>query len=80
MKREYLGFNSDIRLANENSIIKEIKCGLDYSLALNYKGEVYSWGANTKGYLGLGNYNDQYKLNQVEFPKESSDSLNYKKP
>uniref|UniRef100_M4B9Y6 Uncharacterized protein n=1 Tax=Hyaloperonospora arabidopsidis (strain Emoy2) TaxID=559515 RepID=M4B9Y6_HYAAE len=40
-------FGSDKRL-------KQIGCGHDFSMALTTTGEVYSWGRNQLGQLGLG--------------------------
>ena len=37
------------------SNIEEISAGHDHSLALDSKGNVYSFGVNNKGQLGLGN-------------------------
>jgi len=40
--------------------VKNISCGNDHSLALNYNGEVYSWGKSEGGILG-------YKDNEFEY-------------
>ncbi|KAL4506717.1 hypothetical protein ABPG72_000288 [Tetrahymena utriculariae] len=37
-----------------NYQIQQISCGSDFSFALSTKGEVFSWGQNCKGQLGLG--------------------------
>ncbi|EAR90768.2 tyrosine kinase domain protein (macronuclear) [Tetrahymena thermophila SB210] len=37
-----------------NHQIQQISCGSDFSFALSTKGEVFSWGQNCKGQLGLG--------------------------
>ncbi|CAI5736143.1 unnamed protein product [Hyaloperonospora brassicae] len=41
------GFGSD-------TSVKQIGCGHDFSMALTTSGEVYSWGRNQLGQLGLG--------------------------
>jgi len=35
-------------------LIVQISCGSDHSFALSNTGDVYSWGLNFKGQLGLG--------------------------
>jgi alpha-tubulin suppressor-like RCC1 family protein len=34
--------------------IAEVRCGPGHSLAISYRGAVYSWGEGFKGKLGLG--------------------------
>lgn len=46
-----LNFKTVDSLANE--IITDIACGWDCSLALNNNGEIYGWGSNNYGQLGL---------------------------
>ena len=36
--------------------IAQIACGSEHTFILTQKGEVYSWGLNIKGQLGLGMY------------------------
>jgi hypothetical protein len=36
--------------------IKAVAAGYSHSLALDFRGQVYSWGNNIKGQLGLGHY------------------------
>lgn len=36
------------------SIIVQIACGMKHALALTNNGELYSWGSNSEGQLGLG--------------------------
>lgn len=43
-----------------NCRIVEIHAGMSHMLALNSNGDLYSWGRNTAGNLGLGHLNDQY--------------------
>ncbi len=37
-----------------DDIIKEICCGHSHTLVLNIHGQMYSWGCNEQGQLGLG--------------------------
>ncbi|KAH9248332.1 hypothetical protein BASA81_014006 [Batrachochytrium salamandrivorans] len=37
-----------------NVVVKQIASGADFNLAVDVQGKVYSWGANTRGQLGLG--------------------------
>ena len=37
-----------------DEIIKEICCGHSHTLAINIHGQVYTWGFNENGQLGLG--------------------------
>lgn len=43
-----------VKIPNVNARIKEIACGSTHSLALDYEGNVYSWGNDQKGQLGSG--------------------------
>lgn len=36
------------------SVVVQIACGMKHALALTNNGELYSWGSNTEGQLGLG--------------------------
>lgn len=36
------------------SIVVQIACGLNHTVALTNNGELYSWGCNKEGQLGLG--------------------------
>ncbi|KRX09626.1 Regulator of chromosome condensation 1/beta-lactamase-inhibitor protein II [Pseudocohnilembus persalinus] len=38
--------------------ISQIVCGTNHTFALTTKGEVYSWGLNLKGQLGLGHFDN----------------------
>ncbi|XP_018392810.1 PREDICTED: RCC1 and BTB domain-containing protein 1-like [Cyphomyrmex costatus] len=38
--------------------IVNISCGMTFTLAVTEKGEVYSWGENDVGQLGIGHYED----------------------
>jgi alpha-tubulin suppressor-like RCC1 family protein len=38
--------------------IQAVAAGSDHSLALTYQGQVYSWGANSSGQLGLDHFDD----------------------
>lgn len=60
-----LGFNNTEPLftpmlfeLKTKSQIKEISTGSDFVFAITVKGEVFSWGANLKGQLGLGHFDN----------------------
>eukprot|EP00300_Choanocystis_sp_HF-7_P010150 c16812_g1_i1.p2 GENE.c16812_g1_i1~~c16812_g1_i1.p2 ORF type:complete len:170 (+),score=31.40 c16812_g1_i1:761-1270(+) len=36
--------------------VVQIACGVSHSVAITDKGEMYSWGGNSYGQLGLGNF------------------------
>ena len=38
----------------KDELIKEIVCGYSHTLAINQFGQMYSWGNNENGQLGLG--------------------------
>lgn len=44
--------------ANISSIMTEVACGAEFTLALSKTGEIYAWGHNEYGALGNGNYTD----------------------
>ena len=46
-------------------LIKDLRMGEQFSIALSIKGYVYTWGMNEKGQLGLGNENPMYEPVQV---------------
>lgn len=43
-----------------DSKVVSITCGLNHQMALTNKGELFAWGLNRGGCLGLGHDNDQY--------------------
>jgi RCC1 and BTB domain-containing protein len=54
-----------VNLTND-VIVKRIVCGKSHSLALSNMGEIYAFGLNTSGQLGIGNKTNQtilFKLN-----------------
>ncbi|KAH7638251.1 hypothetical protein HUG17_9357 [Dermatophagoides farinae] len=52
LKSEW-GMNETLRLINRI-------CGFDHTLSITYKGEIYSWGDNNCGQLGLGDGRDRF--------------------
>lgn len=38
------------------SVIVQIACGVEHSMALTNDGELYAWGSNTEGQLGIGSH------------------------
>ena len=51
-----------------NTVIKQIACGSTHTHILSYHGEIYSFGSNANGKLGLG-------LSQAELPFTNSPIL-----
>eukprot|EP01084_Bolivina_argentea_P023685 44227_1 len=51
---------------DNNIIIKDIKCGCNHSLALDYNGNVYSWGFNSVCECGHGNANEMRTPTLIE--------------
>ncbi|XP_076666112.1 HECT and RLD domain containing E3 ubiquitin ligase 4 isoform X2 [Andrena cerasifolii] len=57
-----LGFNSKDGIESSprmvkalgTSIVIQVACGMNHALALTNNGELYSWGSNSEGQLGLG--------------------------
>jgi len=45
----------------------QIACGVEHSIALSNTGEIYSWGSNAEGQLGLGNKVD-FALKPTKIP------------
>ncbi|XP_044734121.1 RCC1-like G exchanging factor-like protein [Chrysoperla carnea] len=41
-------------------VVRKINCGISYMTAINTNGDLYTWGRNTAGNLGLGHLNNQY--------------------
>lgn len=63
--------NTPHKLNFDHSVdVKEIICGDKCSIALTYSNEVYVWGNNRNGQLGLGDYNDRYTPHKLIFPAE----------
>lgn len=44
-----------------------IACGANFSMALDYLGQVYTWGDGSTGALGTGNLNNLYDPTRVDF-------------
>ncbi|KAL5014995.1 hypothetical protein ScPMuIL_009265 [Solemya velum] len=51
-----------------DTIVVDICCGLNYFAALTDKGDIYTWGRNKLGCLGLSHRNDQYFPLKVNLP------------
>jgi alpha-tubulin suppressor-like RCC1 family protein len=45
---------------------QQISCGSEHSFALSKDGELYSWGLNFKGQLGLGDFENRPEPTLVE--------------
>ncbi|XP_019366862.1 PREDICTED: RCC1-like G exchanging factor-like protein, partial [Gavialis gangeticus] len=55
--------SSDVR-------VKHLCCGLSHFAALNERGELFVWGKNIRGCLGIGRMEDQYFPWRVTIPGE----------
>jgi alpha-tubulin suppressor-like RCC1 family protein len=49
--------------------IVKIVCGSNYTIALSNTGELYGWGANSSGSLGLGDSDIRYTPEKISFTK-----------
>ena len=38
----------------KDEVIKEVCCGHSHTIVINMQGQIYSWGLNSSGQLGLG--------------------------
>lgn len=47
---------------NQSKFLQVVKiyCGIRHMAALSNTGDLYTWGCNKFGYLGLGHYDDQF--------------------
>lgn len=54
--------NPDHVVSNSKSI-RNVACGLDHTLSLSSSGQIYTWGSNEEGQLGIPEYD--YSLNQA---------------
>lgn len=43
-----------------NNIVQKVVCGLNYAAAITNLGDLFTWGRNSHGCLGLGGHKDQY--------------------
>ncbi|XP_036136438.1 RCC1-like G exchanging factor-like protein isoform X5 [Molossus molossus] len=53
--------------------VSRIRCGLSHFAALTNKGELFVWGKNIRGCLGIGRLEDQYFPWRVTMPGEPLD-------
>lgn len=53
-------------LAEKNESISNIAAGRDHTLAVSNQGNLYSWGANTYGQLGVNSRDNRYFPVQVK--------------
>ena len=56
-------------------VIKDIRMGEQFTIALSTRGYVYTWGMNDKGQLGLGNEVPTYEPVQLQCIGPSSKHL-----
>lgn len=50
----------------QGRLFEQISTGSDHCFALTQEGELYSWGLNFKGQLGLGDYENRYEPYLIE--------------
>ena len=58
-------------LSNKEHKIVKLDCGADHSLALNSNGQVYGWGENEQGQLGLGDSESRNKPTLLSMVREA---------
>ena len=61
------------------SNIVKVKCGIDYTIAMDKDGKLYSWGSNRYGQLGVQGTNT-YKLNkptQIHLPHSAGKVVDF---
>ncbi|XP_043910067.1 RCC1-like G exchanging factor-like protein [Protopterus annectens] len=56
-----------------NIRVSRIRCGLNHFAAVNDKGELFAWGKNVRGCLGIGRTEDQYFPWRVTVPGQVVD-------
>lgn len=60
-----------------NVPIANVYCGLNFSAALTDLGQLYTWGSNSFGQLGLGDYRDRFTPTLVDLPNVEKASCGY---
>jgi len=65
-KEVYLEFDTSEGKPVANPVISEIACGEYHNFVLTADGDVYAWGRNMSGELGIGNTGDH--LECIAFP------------
>lgn len=58
---------------NPSAAITRIRCGLNHFAAITDRGELFVWGKNVRGCLGIGKRDDQYFPWRVTVPGEVVD-------
>lgn len=58
-------FYNEVEQITDLPVITKIACGSWHSLAIDATGKVWTWGSNTYGMLGAGNYERQFKPVQM---------------
>jgi alpha-tubulin suppressor-like RCC1 family protein len=58
-------------LLPQGILIEQISCGGNFSMALDSKGQVYSWGEGGLGALGTGRNNDEFTPVKVKFDDDN---------
>ena len=75
----------EVQIKNEkkvSAIITAIATGRSHVLALDIQGNVYSWGRNVNGQLGLGRYKEREvskkkKKKMIDFDEEDAEELEF---
>ena len=59
--------SSDLRESkSQDKTFEQVSCGSEHSFAISTDGDLYSWGLNFKGQLGLGDFENRYEPQLVE--------------
>uniref|UniRef100_A0A7N8X1T9 RCC1 like n=1 Tax=Mastacembelus armatus TaxID=205130 RepID=A0A7N8X1T9_9TELE len=53
---------------NSSAVVTRIRCGLNHFAAITDRGELFVWGKNVRGCLGIGKRDDQYFPWRVTVP------------
>jgi len=53
-------------MSQQNHEIAQVSCGAEHSFSLTTTGELYSWGLNFKGQLGLGDFDNRCRPTLVK--------------
>lgn len=62
-----LALSEEYKASNETVLSNVVCAGYDISTAVDVDGNLWSWGNNDKGQLGLGDFDNRMTMNQVNF-------------
>lgn len=64
---------------DKNKKCKSVYCGVYHCICIMENGNVYGWGQNTSGQLGIGDYDNRTKPSLITFYNNENDGKNIKK-